>query len=303
MPDFFTRLAERTLGLANTIQPVVPSLFAPGAPLIDGQAEAEQELTTEERAPQPDRAAPEIDALDEQRRNPAQQIAPRSVIGPPDEPPAPTVERARPAQLQIEPAARSEPHHAVPAAEAPQMIERLSAAPPTSPIRQPAERSQPPRTTMRAEVDQLVSTPDVAPSSKSIAPRPAVDQQPAATAPSARSLVTAQPVDLHAPDRSTVLVPVADERHAPSVERQTNTTQAERPALVVREPSMPRIQPAQRAPEPPAAQPAPQIHVSIGRIEVRAVTTPPAATPPPKPTPTPHISLDDYLRSQNGDRR
>jgi hypothetical protein len=66
---------------------------------------------------------------------------------------------------------------------------------------------------------------------------------------------------------------------------------------------MPRLPLASRTPEPPAVQPAPQIHVSIGRIEVRAVTPPPTAAPQPKPAPTPRMSLDDYLRSQNGDRR
>jgi hypothetical protein len=51
-------------------------------------------------------------------------------------------------------------------------------------------------------------------------------------------------------------------------------------------------------------QPAPPtIHVSIGRIEVRAVTAPapqqqrPAAPAPPK------LSLDEYLRAQNGAKR
>jgi hypothetical protein len=43
----------------------------------------------------------------------------------------------------------------------------------------------------------------------------------------------------------------------------------------------------------------PTIRVTIGRIEVRAVSPP---EPPPRRTkqPTPKMSLDDYLRSRNG---
>lgn len=50
---------------------------------------------------------------------------------------------------------------------------------------------------------------------------------------------------------------------------------------------------------------APTIHVSIGRIEVRAVT-PPTPSPAPSPAPTrpaPAMSLDEYLRANNGGRR
>ncbi|HEY0172919.1 MAG TPA: hypothetical protein VGB98_18010 [Pyrinomonadaceae bacterium] len=51
-------------------------------------------------------------------------------------------------------------------------------------------------------------------------------------------------------------------------------------------------------PEPPA----PVIRVTIGRVEVRAVTSPTPA-PARKPVrPTPRMSLDEYLRSQNGGR-
>lgn len=60
--------------------------------------------------------------------------------------------------------------------------------------------------------------------------------------------------------------------------------------------------------EPRAAvpeAPAPTIRVAIGRIEVRAITPPPA--PPARRAaplrPIPALSLDDYLRQRNGDRR
>jgi hypothetical protein len=50
--------------------------------------------------------------------------------------------------------------------------------------------------------------------------------------------------------------------------------------------------------EPPA------IHVTIGRVEVRAiVTTPPPPRPSAPPAATPKISLEEYLEQRNRDRR
>ncbi len=51
-------------------------------------------------------------------------------------------------------------------------------------------------------------------------------------------------------------------------------------------------------PEPPAP---PVIHVTIGRVEVRATPTPAAPRRAAHSTPT--LSLEDYLRSRNGGRR
>ena len=54
----------------------------------------------------------------------------------------------------------------------------------------------------------------------------------------------------------------------------------------------------------PEPEQAPVVHVTIGRVEVRAATPPPPQPPaePPAP-PTPRISLDDYLRAHNGRTR
>ena len=64
----------------------------------------------------------------------------------------------------------------------------------------------------------------------------------------------------------------------------------------------PWVDPAQgRRPEPPGA---PTIHVSIGRIEVRAAPPPPAP-PAPRPDrrPTPALSLNEYLRRRDEGHR
>ena len=44
------------------------------------------------------------------------------------------------------------------------------------------------------------------------------------------------------------------------------------------------------------------IRVSIGRVEVRAITTEPAQRPPEESAGS-GLSLDDYLRQQNGGSR
>jgi hypothetical protein len=55
----------------------------------------------------------------------------------------------------------------------------------------------------------------------------------------------------------------------------------------------------QAAPEPPE----PTVRVSIGRIEVRAIASPPPAAPPAPARSGPAVSLDDYLNQLNGGRR
>jgi translation initiation factor IF-2 len=75
----------------------------------------------------------------------------------------------------------------------------------------------------------------------------------------------------------------------------------------------PRVAPARPAARParsgvpaggrPRAAAGPTIRVHIGRVEVRAVV-PAAPAPPPRPArpPGPRLSLEDYLRSRDGDR-
>ncbi len=58
-----------------------------------------------------------------------------------------------------------------------------------------------------------------------------------------------------------------------------------------------------RASATEAAPTPPSIHITIGRIDVRAVTSP-GPTPPSKPArPSPLLSLDDYLKQEKGGRQ
>jgi len=58
---------------------------------------------------------------------------------------------------------------------------------------------------------------------------------------------------------------------------------------------------ADGTPPPPAA---PVVHVTIGRVDVRARFVPPPPPAASRPAPSaPGLSLDEYLRRRNGDRR
>jgi hypothetical protein len=62
--------------------------------------------------------------------------------------------------------------------------------------------------------------------------------------------------------------------------------------------STPRVPASEQT---PSIQVAPTIKVTIGRIEVRAVS-PPQSPPQETARPAPKLSLDDYLKSLKGQR-
>ncbi len=98
--------------------------------------------------------------------------------------------------------------------------------------------------------------------------------------------------------------------------RQPTVAEAAIAADTVAQPAQPPLMPppaylTPAPPQTPAGSPAvpsppqpPVIRVTIGRIEVRAVTPPPIAPPAPRPAPRPpSLSLDDYLKERRGGRR
>jgi hypothetical protein len=87
-----------------------------------------------------------------------------------------------------------------------------------------------------------------------------------------------------------------------------STTPAVRPVVptvpqVFRAPSRSERAANSRTPRGDASSPR-AIHITIGRIEVRAVHPPPEPLPQQRPAPvSPKISLEEYLKQRNGDRR
>ncbi len=113
----------------------------------------------------------------------------------------------------------------------------------------------------------------------------------------------------YTPAPATAPVPAAPPQRTPSsplveVSSRRRPSSPGRPSSRERPSARPLAPPVrgrrdERVPETPAEPPS--IRVTIGRVEVRAVSPPPPAEPPPPAKP--RISLDDYLRSHRGRSR
>jgi hypothetical protein len=191
-----------------------------------------------------------------------------------------TVVRPRPA-MRFEPQPGEEPEVAR-ATEARPLEPRRAAAevPATGPAAQPTSGELPPRVTDVEEA--LHGAPRVPPS-------PAT---PAVEAPERRGARSSTPAPPEARTTSQAAPPPAAARVEPA---------GERAAALVR-PTTRRRTAAPAAPSHVATE-LPPVRVTIGRIEVRAVT-PPAQTPPrPAPRGPAPLSLDDYLEQRRSGRR
>jgi hypothetical protein len=312
MSDYLRNLAARTVNLADVIQPRRASRFEPtpvhGAlglrtavpSLTDVPEMTEPAAQASIRPRSAQRAEPQTAPTDEQAggRSRLTQTQPLS----------PTVQEAStvpvPAQSGAEAQSETRPEPQPPLRLAlpsvPSVAPTLSALPQAPPLLSSAPQPPPPlapipmRPGMRA---------------------PALD----VTAPSAAS--QRQPM-LQPIIASIIAREVMERRTAPSVQRREQPPSIERrtaPSAQGRgqQPSsddtqvivvQSRIMPVERrgedsrdsGPLPLSVQappPAPTIHVTIGRVEVRA-TTP--AVPASKPRPAPRtMSLDDYLRQRS----
>jgi hypothetical protein len=65
----------------------------------------------------------------------------------------------------------------------------------------------------------------------------------------------------------------------------------------------PEISIKEVSPMSPKESESPEVHVTIGRVEVRAVMEQPVLPPQPPPPPTPVLSLDEYLQMRDGGER
>lgn len=93
------------------------------------------------------------------------------------------------------------------------------------------------------------------------------------------------------------------QQHEPSAEQRRAASAEPRQAVLV--PRLPPAQPLARPPQPIASAETkaaePTVHVTIGRVEIRAVAAPAAPKRPAPPKPT--LSLADYLDRREGGRR
>jgi len=277
MGDFFTRLAERALGLTSTIQPVLPTVFAPVAPLSSAVLDTEVEDAVEQ--PAPHSRSPRghaIEASNDQPPNP-QQAMPITPI---------EQHSARPLQITS-------------ATNAPSTSERRAFIPTIAqqhPLRPISADGHAPAPTAAIEQEHVNNR------STSVVSVDEHDEQHTSGSVAARPPDAA--TGLHIAQERTPLVPKAPAM--PSVQRVAAPTVPVAAPLAPKAPKdgTPAAQAAPRGNEHLVeAPPTRHIHVSIGRIDVRAVPLPaPAVTRPAAPS-GPKMSLDDYLRAQKDGRR
>jgi hypothetical protein len=304
MRDYLSRLAGRVRHATPVLQPLLPSFFEPAGvgvsprPPVE-QSDIEQSSVAEIRAA-PAQATPAAgvpsrtstldspsivsdepaqkrqferpvrtfvgDALQAARTQPQKVIPPSSDL---DEPSTTfTHPKAEPSVQRVRLRSREERKSDRQAAFPPGSEDRLPAPPVT-----PATRATPQPN--RAVVALSPSPPPPKPKDSSSDPiRPSIVREEAASPvnlPRPFEIPSVEPVNLQA---ITSAKPVAS---GPS------TSSGLKPAETQTKPASP-------------ASMTPEIHVTIGRIEVRAISSPaPVQAPPRKP----ELSLDDYLRTRN----
>jgi hypothetical protein len=267
--DVFTRIAQRVLGESTTsfARPVIAPLYAPGAALPT-LADARLSVATER--------ATETGPADEHLTHDAETLAapalrPRVIEVPTVGPPILTM--SHDVEPDLHPHASGWPLDGRLAREA-----GVAAAEPPSRdanTGQPVVASRP-----QAEHDTSASL------------------QSAIVSPVEMVRPNITPLAAEPPQIEPATSPVRSDYAVPVDVRLRHAHPRADVASDVRLPAM-----AQHHAEP-AAYP-PQVRVTIGRVEVRAITAhQPASTAPQRSAPpAPQLSLDDYLRARNEGRR
>lgn len=285
MSDFLTNLAARSIGATAPLQPRLPGRFEPAADTHDEQPDLQYEagnsVVGETAAILPAgmhagdatriaRAVANGNSAASQAHSPPltshANKQPNAVPTPAFqgrlEPPAPnSMPRA-----EIHPGA---PTHSAAFADA--RIDRVQAHAPDVPASAVRTASS---ATAKASVDRAETAqhrPVIEPAGAAIPPMPAASELTSRSQP---------------------------HRAEARVERATTIRfGTPEPALPSIEPNLPLWLPEQPA-TLPASPPAPTIHVTIGRIEVRASAQ---SAPTPRPAARPHVqTLDEYLRHRRG---
>lgn len=295
MSDLFTRLVARTLGKAPVAHPLMRSSYAEG-----GSFEIEASPLTLGDSPMDNGEAPTSPPADgslvegiprtrEVRHPPRRDDHPPEGIFPANEEASETLQSNK-----LMPSVPVSPR-------------RIDESQP-KPERFAADfKERPSEQTWQVEPRQdTLSSPNLilpSASTASLTPRTPPDfssQVPDPVSPPPRLVDTRSMPALSSPSMArpatAEMEPITDISETPDI-----TPRASQPSYpgenVFWEPLNPRVRDTLReraAPETP-----PEIHVTIGRVEVRAISQPPAPTRQvPRPR-TPSLSLDDYLKQRN----
>jgi hypothetical protein len=276
--DFFARLAARARGDAPVVRPRLPSRFEDAEPAA-APSEADHAAGWEEAVPAP-RTLRRPAAIEETAvADPPRARPPRSVPAPPPTAPAASQAAPHPARRALAPEPADAPEPA--SAAAPPVVTAARAqAPRTAAEPEPQPRARAPREDVREprlprERAPLATPPEPSPRRDPVRTPRADDAQPARIAPRAA-----------APELPVI----------PRVVRTVTDVPAAIVPRVTR--AVPERRPAQAAP-PPAET---TIHVTIGRIEVRAAAAT-ASERGREAVPSAVMSLGDYLEARSGRAR
>jgi len=309
MADFLTRLASRTLGLAPMAEPVVAPLFAPdpSLPEIAGSDEALDASQAVEPAVTRD-ALPPLSSPTDMVRPVAPRSRPDLIEWPAllatearTAPPSAgeTTSRAATAASDVAsvgdlPTRRRPPLSPVTASESADEDALLIPAAGGPERRSPVRPSTP--TTGTPGETRSPARPD---SYNSLhRPTPWTEEPVAASGRSAERQGGVAPPSWDAGPDEPLLLPLTPAK-AREMRRDARAAAVVTPADEP-EPS----QRAERGPASATSSSPPTIEVTIGRVEVRAVHPPtPVARPKPAAPVAPRLSLEEYLRNQNGGRR
>ena len=305
MADFIARLAERALEAAPVVQPPIPSMFAPEPTTSSAGLAWDEETPSED----PDRPLLPPTVAPSPKKMPEDTATARSEVqGAHLTPPLPSgasiladprrLAESRPLEHGVtsgqedQSTAPSTPNNVrrSPDAAGPDLFENKVAL--EQEDRQSLSSGSPRETSESRPGTSHLVEPDLSERWGTL-----VDNGRGTTPSPAASPGTRGTVDAGGGTMGSETIPV---RSAPPAAAPLVAPGVVRPQLndeLDRGPREPRM----AEPEPPA----PTIRVAIGRIEVRAITPPP---PPPtqRPAPAqpgPALSLDDYLKQRNGERR
>jgi hypothetical protein len=281
MSDYLDNLIAKSLGLAEVVAPRLTSLFEPlsseAGPLVHEYHSHEQDgsprRTPAGAEPETDVAAPPA-SNDEQSENaPPQPRAAQS-----DRP------SQRPVQSTVQPLDRGASRPAAPltpdqpvAVEAGQRAERARSAPPL--LQQPADQWSPDQQMFDSHLAAPVHAPLLIVSHAAI---PAEPQVPGA--PEAEPFVPAQGIGAaltpSSPSGAKLVEPVSLRR----ADRERVSASSDRAAV----------------PTPATDAAAPTIKITIGRVDVRAVTPDKESPRPAPPARNQALTLEEYLKRRSG---
>ncbi len=303
MSDFFTRLAERTLGLAPTIQPITPSLFAPepdlpGDMLLEIREENEESIAA--------------DNFISNAESPVLAQDAAAHLTYPTQPTQLTHPASIPGQHEVsQPFSTTSPATARQVDSLTTYRETLATGVKVQPTRRGSQRTQ----TVTLAPSTYTQTPSFAPLNAQtlrMAQRSGEIAEPTSTFPASSAI---DDPFTHIAHVSTTQA--TSEQQLAQVQQTTRSaTPDERIVSQHTLVGVPASNPLSTAdfwqtqqtqqPQPEMKSPEPDIQVTIGRVEVRAVTAPPTSAHTHQQSDRPPaMSLDEYLRQQErgGGRR